>query len=530
MTGLISGSDLPPVLLQPQIDWIADPDPFKICEKGRRTGMTWAEASDNSLIAASDKKAGGQNVYYIGTDKEMTEEYIAACGIWVKAFNYAASGPEEGIWNEGDDDDKYIKTYTIRFPLSGNKIVALASRPRKLRGRQGVLVGDEVAFQDDLAGLIKAGMAFLIWGGKVRLVSTHDGEASAFNELITDIRAGRRKGSVHRVTFMDAVNAGLYKRVCMRLGRPWSSAAEKTWIKSVYEYYGDDSAEELDCVPSQGSGVFLTRNLVESCMSPDIPVLSWEPPAKDFVDWPLDRAHREVQDWCEEFLQPLLDRLPKDARLYFGQDFGRSGDLSVIWPLAEMPNLDLVTPFTIELRNAPFRTQEQILCYLVDRLGLLGGGALDARGNGQAQAEYARQRYGAGCIAEVMLTEAWYRENMPPMKAHFEDRTIVIPKDRGILDDLRAFRMVGGVARLPEKRTTDRKGGQRHGDSGIALALAIFAVRECAVAPIAYGSVDPTPPGRLMDDAVARPEQGRGHSGLLRRGISGMRNMMRILR
>ena len=108
--------------------------PFKVAEKGRRTGLTWAEASDNVLIAAADKAAGGQNVYYIGQDKDMTEEYIDACAMWAREFNQAAAAVESGLWDDADDEgnSKSILTYTIRFPKSRHRITALASRPKKL--------------------------------------------------------------------------------------------------------------------------------------------------------------------------------------------------------------------------------------------------------------------------------------------------------------------------------------------------------------------------------------------------------------
>src|SRR5690606_39777876 len=63
------------------------------------------------LIAA---ESGGQNVYYIGYNQDMAVEYIEACAMWARAFDYAASEIEEGIWE--DDPDKHIKTFTIRFP------------------------------------------------------------------------------------------------------------------------------------------------------------------------------------------------------------------------------------------------------------------------------------------------------------------------------------------------------------------------------------------------------------------------------
>jgi phage FluMu gp28-like protein len=100
---------------------------------------------------------------------------------------------------------------------------------------------------------------------------------------------------------------------------------------------------------------------------------------------------------------------------------------------------------------------------------------MDARGNGQYLAETAAQRYGSR-IVQVMLSEAWYRENMPRYKAAFEDGTIEIPKDADVLSDHRAFVLEHGIAKISERRSgSDGKG--RHGDSAMAAALAYFASR-----------------------------------------------------
>ena len=188
-----SALDIPAVLMPYQQRWVADTSPLKVIEKSRRTGITWAEASDDVLIAASSAPAGGMNVYYIAYNQDMTVEYIQACAMWARAFNYAASEIEEGFWEE-DEDDKHIKTYTIKFPDSGFRVVALSSRPSNLRGRQGIIVIDEAAFHEQLDELLKAALAMLIWGGKVRVISTHDGDDNPFNTLIGDIRAGRQGG------------------------------------------------------------------------------------------------------------------------------------------------------------------------------------------------------------------------------------------------------------------------------------------------------------------------------------------------
>lgn len=495
-----SANEAPPVLLPYQQRWVADPSPVKFMEKSRRTGITWAEASDNVLTAASSTAAGGMNVYYIGYNQDMTVEYIQACAMWARVFNYAASEIEEGFWEE-DEEDKNIKTYTIKFPDSGFRVVALSSRPSNLRGRQGVIVIDEAAFHEQLKELLKAAMAMLIWGGKVRVISTHDGDDNEFNITITDIRAGRQGGSVQRVTFKDAVAEGLFHRVCLRTGREWSTDAELAWMASVYKFYGAGASEELDCIPANGSGAWLSRALIESRMSPDTPVLRLTCP-EGYELKPEDVRWSETQDWLDTHLKPLLEALPADARSFLGRDFGRSGDLSVDYPLLQLKNLVRRVPFVLELRNVPFKQQEQITWYLMDGLPGLLGAAFDARGNGAYLAEYAMQRYGHSRVKQVMPTEGWYREHMPPVKAALEDGNLVdLPKDEDTLDDLRAVQVVNGVPRVPEQRSKAKSdSGKRHGDSAISLALAYFASREINKGPVKARSRRRRQAARMLED------------------------------
>ena len=477
----------PAALMAYQQRWVADTSPLKVIEKSRRTGFTWAEASDNVLTACATANAGGQNVYYIAYNQDMTIEYIQACAMWARVFNHAATAVEEGFW-EGDDEDKHIKTYTIRFPASGFRIVALSSRPSNLRGRQGTIVIDEAAFHDQLAELLKAALAMLIWGGRVRVISTHNGTDNPFNELVSDIRAGKRKGSLHRVTFGEAVAEGLYRRVCLRLGKEWSATDEAAWMAEVYAFYGDGASEELDCIPSNSGGAWLSRALIESRMSANSPVLRWE--CKAGFEVLADHIRTaECRDWLEANLAELLKALPSDSLSFDGEDFGRSGDLSVHVPLIQSQNLTRRVPFVLELRNVPFRQQEQIAFYLLDRLPHFMGGAFDARGNGQYLAEVAMQRYGASRISQVMLTESWYREHMPPVKAALEDGTLIdLPKDADILADLRAVEIVKGVPRIPDTRSTGEDKGKRHGDAAIAVALAYYASREINKGPVTVKS------------------------------------------
>lgn len=450
--------------------WAGDPSPVKVMEKSRRIGLSWSEAADDSLFAA---EVGGSDVWYIGYNKEMAEEFIGDCADWVKKYQLAAGAVEEEILS---DDDKDILTFRIKF-ASGHKIVALSSRPSNLRGKAGRVVIDEAAFHDDLKELIKAAMALLMWGGQVRIISTHNGDSNPFNELINDIRAGRTPYSLHRVTLDDALHDGLYQRICLTLGREWSPEAEAKWRQDLIDFYGDAGQEELFCIPSQGSGTYLTRALIEGCMSDQIPVIRYEQ-TDDFAKRDDDWRKSVVQDWLDDVIGPLLVDLDPVRQTALGEDFARSGDLTIMLPAQEMQNATWRTIFSLELRNMPFRQQEQILFYIIDRLPRFQHGALDARGNGQYLAEVAMQKYGEAKVSQIMLSETWYRENMPRYKAAFEDKTWLLPRDADIIEDHRAFKLIKGVARLPETKNIGQDRKKRHGDSGIAGALCWYATRQ----------------------------------------------------
>jgi phage FluMu gp28-like protein len=449
------------VLLPYQVRWIADDSAVKVAEKSRRVGITWAEAADAALSAAA---MTGMDTWYLGYNRDMAREFVETAAAWARQFNKAAQAIEEIAL---EDERRDLLAYRIRF-ASGHKIVALSSRPSNLRGKQGRAVIDEAAFHDDLPELLKAAMAFTMWGGLVRVISTHNGAENPFNELINDIHAGRRPFSLHRVTLDDALAEGLYHRMCQKAGRRYSAAAEREWRARIFAEYGDAAGEELLCVPRASAGAFLSSMLVESRMRAGAPVLRWEV-AEEFSERPEEYRAGAAREWCERNLDPALERLA-NLMSCFGEDFGRNGDLSVFWPLQIQPNLVRRTPFVVELRRVPFRQQEQILFYIVDRLPRLIGGALDARGNGQYLAEIARQRYGAR-VEQVMLSAQWYRDNMPRYKAAFEDGMVELPRDAEILADHRALEIEHGYAHVAERR--DRKG--RHGDAAIAGALAYYA-------------------------------------------------------
>ena len=85
---------------------------------------------------------------YIGYNLDMAREFIDCCAMWAKAFDDGAddAGVAEFLFDDGPT--RRSQAFRIRF-ASGFEIVALASRPRSLRGRQGYVIIDEAAFHED---------------------------------------------------------------------------------------------------------------------------------------------------------------------------------------------------------------------------------------------------------------------------------------------------------------------------------------------------------------------------------------------
>lgn len=475
-------------------------------EKSRRTGATWGAAADAVLRSASPRSSGGMDTLYMGTSHDMAKEFIDAAANWARLFEHVCGEIGETLFDDGSEAG--VKALKIDF-ASGFSIVALSSKPRSLRGRQGFAILDEAAFVDNLPELIKAAMAFLIWGGKVLIISTHNGVDNAFNGLITDIRAGRLRYGIVRFDLDDALKDGLFERICLMSAHKhgeWTAEKEADWREKLISDYGSGADEELYCIPSQGSGAWLPGPLIEARMH-DAPVLRLSFPDA-FTMEPEHRRKAEVQRWIEEELEPVMrSTLDPALQTGFGMDVGRYRDLSVICPMQITRVMRRVVPFLVELSKVPFQQQEQIRDAVVRGLPRFIGGRTDATGIGASLAESGTQSFGQSMIGVKFSTE-WYRVEMPPVKAAFEDDAISVPRDAEISADLRAFKIAKGIATLPALRVAAGAGGTRHGDAGIAIVLAYSATRMPFV-PYSYQAV--TSAGPVALDGPRGMGAGRHH-------------------
>ncbi|MBB4268163.1 hypothetical protein [Roseospira visakhapatnamensis] len=462
------------ILMAHQVRWVEDTSTLKLCEKGRRTGITWAEALDSTLTAAASMRADGLNVFYIPDAKEKGREFIDVCARFARHVAKELLSVEEFLFEDrqGDGSSRHITAWRVRF-ASGHQVTALSSRPAAIRGLQGRVIIDEAAFHQDVGQVIDACNALLIWGGQIRIISTHNGATNPFNQLVKDSRAGRYDYSVHRIPFDEAVAAGLYERVCLIKGETATPEGKTAWYRKIRRSYGprvEAMREELDAIPREGDGVLLPLPLIEACQTPEYKVVRWYPPADGFVDWPAHLRRAHMENWLAEHVDPLLAALPADRSHAVALDFGMSVDRTCMPIGYTAQDLTRHVPLIIELARCPYDQQRQMALHVLHRVPRWGRMIADANGNGQALAQELRQEFGPERIEELHANDTWYREHGTPFQAAFQGRAMLIPADLDVRDDLSQFRVVAGVPKMPRSvRLMGSDGGKRHGDAGVAL-------------------------------------------------------------
>lgn len=459
------------VLLEYQRRFITDDAPLVIGEKSRRIGFSWALAARFALTAASPSQRGGMDCWYVVGSEADAREFIEDAARWTRALALMCDDITREMY---EDEGEAILAFVIRFK-SGHKITALSSNPRRLRGKQGMAALDEAAHCNDIDQFLKAALAFLAWGGKVFVLSTHHGEDNPFNRLVEEAKAGKRgRASVHRVTLDDALADGLGKRIAARLATAgqlggYTPAWEEQWRQELIESYGDFADEELFCVPSTAGAVYLTRAQIEACMV-DRPILRLDCSA-EFGARPEPERRAWVDKWITANLRPLIRLVDQSASHFLGEDFGRVSDLTVLAPLQIVGERREV-PFLVELRNVPLSQQQQIADATIGMLRRFQRAKFDATGNGFALAEHCRDRWGQR-VEAVTLGKNWGLEVWPPLKGAFQDGAISIPRDPFVVDDLLAVRMHEGTPKLARVAANARQ--RRHGDAAVAIGLAYAA-------------------------------------------------------
>lgn len=452
-----------------QSRWYSRKATLRVCEKARRVGISWAEAARQVLLASRSRNQGGCDCFYISTSQKLGREYIAACADWVRNLNLASSA----LGLEMVDERQGLTRDEIVFK-SGFSIRALTSNPESMRGMGGDVIIDEAAHHLDLDELLRAASALGDWGeNSLTVISTHNGAENPFALLCEELRSGEREGILERITIEDALRAGLHKRRCQLRGVPWTQDGEDKWLAKKLKGWGAE--QEYLVIPSRVGTTFLRQDLIEDC-SIAASILHVERKA-DHHKKPESQRVAEVERWCRDHLECDLRKVPLDRITTVGVDFARSlnGDLSVIALLTEERDLRKVCPFLVEMRNVPYEEQWAVLQHICDRLakGRWGGVSIDRGGNGDWLSRKAQGHYGEALANCVSVNDSWYSANLGRFRAAFEEGQIAVPRDADVRDDLLMFEVRGGIPKMSKERRKDSKDSKpRHGDSGMALALA----------------------------------------------------------
>jgi phage FluMu gp28-like protein len=143
-----------------------------VCEKGRRTGITFAQALSDTITAAFCQGRRRRQRVVHGRHQEKGLEFIGYVAKFAPIIAQGqASRIEQHIFQDQQPDgtSRQIQAFRVRF-ASGFRITALSSRPENIHGLQGVVDLDEAALHKDVAKVLESATALLIWGGRIRVV------------------------------------------------------------------------------------------------------------------------------------------------------------------------------------------------------------------------------------------------------------------------------------------------------------------------------------------------------------------------
>lgn len=410
-----------------QKDWLSDKNRYKIWEKSRRIGATYVQALEDVLDCLQRKKLA---VWFSSADDSAAKEYVLYCAHWAKVANAAASAISEEVLDERDG----VAAYSISFK-NGSRINAMSSNPKAFRSKGGKVVLDEFAWHRDQSALWTAARPVITWGYDVRILSTHNGQQSLFFHFLQE----QELWSKHKTTIYDAVQQGLADRLT---GKILTDAERQQWLAAERKACGDEDSwqQEYCCVPLDETSASLSYEMLAACERDDI-------------------------------LQPLA-QLRGD--LYLGFDIARKHDLSVIVVTEKSFNC-LIVRHILTLKNTPFQKQKKLLFELLNKSNVRRI-CIDASGLGMNLSEDALAFFGQYKVEPVTFSSPVKEALATDLRIAFENRSIIIPSDADLRDDLhsvkRAVTIAGNIRFDVERSETDG-----HADRFWALALAVHAAK-----------------------------------------------------
>lgn len=444
MSALPSIDDL---FLPYQLEYLKDQSRLKILEKSRRIGGTYVQAFEDVLDCIDEP---GLKVFFSSADITAAAEYGDYIAAWItklNAISYAMRDlDEEELQDIRDfqvaDEDKGIKVKLIEF-LNGSKIYLLSSNPKAFRSKGGKIVWDEAAWHEQDAKMWAAAKPAAMWGYAIRILSTHNGVKSVFNQLIQKAKQ-LKNWSHHRVTILDAVAQGLLDRI---KGRKTTRQERKDWLAEERAGCLDESQwqQEYMCNPQDESTALLSYKAISAMERPGL----------------------------------LMDLEKCQGELYVGFDVARRRHLSVIYVLEKL-GLALYCRRIEVLEKMTFRMQREVLFSILSNPRVRRS-CIDATGIGMQLAEEAKEEFGS-MVEEVMFSPSVKESLAIGLQRESDDGELFLagdmePKAQQLqTEGLHAVRKF--VTAANNSRYDAAASDKGHGDHFWALALACHAARD----------------------------------------------------
>ncbi|MCZ5371622.1 hypothetical protein O5698_00620 [Escherichia coli] len=185
---------------------------------------------------------------------------------------------------------------------------------------QGNVTIDEAAFHEKLDELLKAVLPLKTWGGKIRLISTHDGVDNLFNQLIQESRAGKKITAFTPSRWTTPAMTGCTDVSCQgaRHGVVTGSRGGMERRPAAKYRHPRRRAGRTLRVPKNGGGTYIRRSLRERATRGTGKVLRFTG-TPEFNALTESQRRADIREWLETVVRPELEKLPKNLRHCLGK-------------------------------------------------------------------------------------------------------------------------------------------------------------------------------------------------------------------
>ena len=420
--------------------WLEDNSKIKIWEKSRRIGATYVQAYEDVRDCVHNKVPA---VWFSSADESAAREYIAYCEQWTKMFDMTA----KSLGYIVIDSEKDIKAHVIEF-ANGTKIHALSSNPKGFRSKGGKVVIDEYAHHNNPDELWAAARPCITWGYPLRILSTHNGQSCRFYRFVDLIKQGKLDWSLHTTPIQLAVDEGITDKI---YGKKTTLDEKEEWLEEQRKNCFDDYTwrQEYCCDAVDEACAFLPYDLIVSCE--------------------LEGLYKELEE--------------AQGDLFVGMDVARRHDLSVIWVLEKLGNVNYTRMVKV-IEKTPFYIQEEILSNILKCSGVRFC-CIDETGNGMHLAENMKLKFGEGKVETISLSAKAEEEIAYNLRINFESKTVYIPPEHEIREDLHSVKRQPSTSRYIKFKVESSE-TDGHADRFWALALALYAAKNCSDDPFIY--------------------------------------------